>query len=191
MDSTSSPKWPENYHGTHPPSRSSNANPWISTTTLGIGQLTGAFYVGLLDGLLGVAGMMTWLVMKWIIPENSLSKHHLASCVGHTWVSVMEFQARSSANEFKAVIGSSWRMTNPLWLAEFRPTLSDASNMEDMGALQRHQLFSAVIHALLANAALRQITVFWLDICCSIQSVNCTQLTIQSLLTFIFQPCFP
>jgi hypothetical protein len=29
-----------------------------------------------------------------------------------------------------------------------------------------------VIHALLANAALRQITVFWLDICCSIQSVN-------------------
>lgn len=50
----------------------------------------------------------------------------------------------------------------PLWLAEFRPTLSDASNMEDMGALQRHQLFSAVIHDLLANAALRQITVFWL-----------------------------
>ena len=34
--------------------------------------LTGAFYVGLLDGLLGVAGMMTLLVMKWIIPENSL-----------------------------------------------------------------------------------------------------------------------
>ena len=28
--------------------------------------------VGLLDGLLGVAGMMTLLVMKWIIPENSL-----------------------------------------------------------------------------------------------------------------------
>ena len=32
----------------------------------------GAFYVGLLDGLLGVAGMMTLLVMDWIIPENSL-----------------------------------------------------------------------------------------------------------------------
>ena len=30
----------------------------------------GAFYVGLLDGLLGVAGIMK-LVMKWIIPENS------------------------------------------------------------------------------------------------------------------------
>jgi len=27
-------------------------------------QLTGAFYLGLLDGLLGVAGMMTLLVMK-------------------------------------------------------------------------------------------------------------------------------
>jgi len=25
-----------------------------------------------MDGLLGVAGMMTLLVMKWIIPENSL-----------------------------------------------------------------------------------------------------------------------
>jgi len=34
--------------------------------------LTGAFYVGLLDGLLGVAGMMKLLVMDWIIPENSL-----------------------------------------------------------------------------------------------------------------------
>jgi len=33
---------------------------------------TGAFYVGLLDGLLGVAGMIMKLVMKWIIPENSL-----------------------------------------------------------------------------------------------------------------------
>ena len=34
--------------------------------------LTGAFDVGLLDGLLGVAGMMTLLVMTGIIPENSL-----------------------------------------------------------------------------------------------------------------------
>ena len=31
--------------------------------------LTGAFYVGLLDGLLGVAGMMTLLVMTGIIPS--------------------------------------------------------------------------------------------------------------------------
>ena len=37
-----------------------------------MGNLTGALYVGLLDGLLGVAGMMTLhIVMKWIIPENS------------------------------------------------------------------------------------------------------------------------
>ena len=35
-------------------------------------HLTCAFYVGLLDGLLGVAGMMTLLVMTGIIPENSL-----------------------------------------------------------------------------------------------------------------------
>ena len=35
-------------------------------------SLTGAFNVGLLDGLLGVAGKMTLLVMKWISPENSL-----------------------------------------------------------------------------------------------------------------------
>jgi hypothetical protein len=27
---------------------------------------------GLLDGVLGGAGMMTSLVMKWIIPDNSL-----------------------------------------------------------------------------------------------------------------------
>ena len=32
--------------------------------------LTGAFYVGWLDGLLEVAGMIT--MMKWIIPENTL-----------------------------------------------------------------------------------------------------------------------
>ena len=32
----------------------------------------GAFYVG----LLGVAGIMKLLVMKWIIPENSLRKTH-------------------------------------------------------------------------------------------------------------------
>jgi len=32
--------------------------------------VAGAVYVGLLDGLLGVAGMI--LVMKWIIPEHSL-----------------------------------------------------------------------------------------------------------------------
>ena len=43
--------------------------------------LTGAFYVGLLDGLLdgllGVAGMMKLIVSQWIIPENSLrlAKH--------------------------------------------------------------------------------------------------------------------
>ena len=36
----------------------------------------GAFYVGLLDGLLGVAGIMTLLVMTGIIPENSLRKTH-------------------------------------------------------------------------------------------------------------------
>ena len=34
--------------------------------------LTGAFYVGLLDGLLGVAGMMKLIVSPWIIPESSL-----------------------------------------------------------------------------------------------------------------------
>ena len=34
--------------------------------------LTGAFYVGLLDGLLGVAGMMKLIVSQWIIPESSL-----------------------------------------------------------------------------------------------------------------------
>jgi len=38
--------------------------------------LTGAFYVGLLDGLLGVAGIMTLLVMTGIIPENCLRKTH-------------------------------------------------------------------------------------------------------------------
>ena len=37
-----------------------------------LGFLTGAFYVGLLDGLLGVAGMMTLLVGQWIIPEKSM-----------------------------------------------------------------------------------------------------------------------
>ena len=38
--------------------------------------LVRAFYVGLMDGLLGVAGMMTSyeLVMTWIIPEHSLRK---------------------------------------------------------------------------------------------------------------------
>ena len=36
--------------------------------------LTAAFYAGWLDGLLGVAGMMTLLL--WIIPENSLPKTH-------------------------------------------------------------------------------------------------------------------
>ena len=35
-------------------------------------KLTGAFYVGLLDGLLGVAGMTCLIVSQWIIPENSL-----------------------------------------------------------------------------------------------------------------------
>ena len=34
--------------------------------------LTGAFYAGLLDGLLGVAGMMNLIVSQWIIPENAL-----------------------------------------------------------------------------------------------------------------------
>jgi hypothetical protein len=29
-----------------------------------------------MDGLLGVAAMMTLLVMKWIIPENFLRKTH-------------------------------------------------------------------------------------------------------------------
>jgi len=38
--------------------------------------LTGAFYVGLLDGLLGVAGVMKLIVSQWIIPENSLRKTH-------------------------------------------------------------------------------------------------------------------
>ena len=33
---------------------------------------TGAFYAGLLDGLLGVAGMMNLIVSQWIIPENAL-----------------------------------------------------------------------------------------------------------------------
>ena len=32
----------------------------------------GAFYVGSLDGLLGVAGIMKLIVSQWIIPENSL-----------------------------------------------------------------------------------------------------------------------
>ena len=36
-----------------------------------ISLLTGAFYVVLLDGLLGVAGMMKLIVGQWIIPENS------------------------------------------------------------------------------------------------------------------------
>ena len=39
-------------------------------------MFTGAFYVGLLDGLLdgllGVAGMIDLIVSQWIIPENSL-----------------------------------------------------------------------------------------------------------------------
>ena len=38
--------------------------------------LTGAFYAGLLHGLLGVAGMMSLIVSQWIIPENSLRKTH-------------------------------------------------------------------------------------------------------------------
>jgi hypothetical protein len=29
-----------------------------------------------MDGLLGFAGMMALLAMKWIIPENSLRKTH-------------------------------------------------------------------------------------------------------------------
>jgi len=33
--------------------------------------LTGAFNVGWLDGLLGVAGMICLIVSQWIIPENS------------------------------------------------------------------------------------------------------------------------
>ena len=36
--------------------------------------LTGAKSVGLLDGLLGVAGMKKMIVSQWIIPENSLKK---------------------------------------------------------------------------------------------------------------------
>ena len=38
--------------------------------------LTGVFYAGLLDGLLGVAGMIKLRVMTGIIPENSLRKTH-------------------------------------------------------------------------------------------------------------------
>jgi len=34
-----------------------------------------------MDGLLGVAGMMTLLVMKWIIPENSLRLAPVSQCV--------------------------------------------------------------------------------------------------------------
>ena len=41
----------------------------------GIGESRGAFYVGLLEGLLGVAGMIT-SDDCWIIPENSLRKTH-------------------------------------------------------------------------------------------------------------------
>ena len=46
-------------------------------------MLTGAFDVGLLDGLLGVAGMMTFLVMTGIIPENSLSLARTRFSMGH------------------------------------------------------------------------------------------------------------
>ena len=37
-------------------------------------HLTGAFYVGLLDGLLEVAGMIMniYELFLWIVPENSL-----------------------------------------------------------------------------------------------------------------------
>ena len=38
--------------------------------------LTGAKSVGLLDGLLGVAGMICSIVSQWIIPENSLLTKH-------------------------------------------------------------------------------------------------------------------
>ena len=31
--------------------------------------LTGAFHAGLLDGLLGVAGTIMKIVMKWVIPS--------------------------------------------------------------------------------------------------------------------------
>ena len=37
-------------------------------------NLTGVFYVGLLEGCWGVLGLL--IVMKWIIPENSLRKTH-------------------------------------------------------------------------------------------------------------------
>ena len=46
-------------------------------------MLTGAFDVGLLDGLLGVAGMMTFLVMTGIIPENFLSLARTRFSMGH------------------------------------------------------------------------------------------------------------
>jgi len=35
-----------------------------------------------MDGLLGVAGMMTLLVMKWIIPENSLRLAPVRKTIG-------------------------------------------------------------------------------------------------------------
>jgi len=37
-----------------------------------LGWCVRAFYVGWLDGLLGVAGMMKLIVSQWIIPEHSL-----------------------------------------------------------------------------------------------------------------------
>ena len=46
---------------------------WLRTHGRGDRRgLHGVFYAGLLDGLLGVAGMIKLLVMTGIIPENSL-----------------------------------------------------------------------------------------------------------------------
>jgi len=46
---------------------------WISWISMDFSMKIHGFHVGLLDGLLGVAGMMTLLVMTGI-PENSLRK---------------------------------------------------------------------------------------------------------------------
>ena len=61
--------------------------------------LTGAVLnVGLLDGLLGVAGMICLIVSQWIIPENSLRTSHKYPLVILQFA--MEAMARRNVDDF-------------------------------------------------------------------------------------------
>ena len=57
--------------------------------------MAGAFYVGngWVAGGMGVAGMMTLLVMKWIIPENSLLSTSKSKVVCNNYADLCTMQS--------------------------------------------------------------------------------------------------